>query len=141
MARLYFGRGQDKVSYKGVIFTVTHDWSSLGRHQHIVFNRAINLTAHSISFYDAAGSIATIYPGAHTSLLNHLAPDVMVIVTSEADARAYGIPTENIVTPDSDQPRPGRGGIMVSRLSRPLDDAMVKFVPIKNLGIPETYTV
>ncbi|MBR3595318.1 hypothetical protein IKL45_03785 [Candidatus Saccharibacteria bacterium] len=112
---------------------MVHDWSSLGQRQHIVFNRAINLTAHSISFYDVAGSIATIYPGAHTSLLEHLAPDVMVIVTSEADGRAYGIPTENIVTPDSGQPRLGRGGIMVSRLSRPLDGAVVVFSP------PETH--
>ncbi|MBQ1528370.1 hypothetical protein IIZ77_01820 [Candidatus Saccharibacteria bacterium] len=104
----------------------------------IQFRRVVNLTNRHVGLYDAAGSIAICDPGCHSDLLAKLDPEVMVIVTDDSDVKAFGIPEENAVRVQSYGV--GHNGNIVSRLFRPLDNAIVNFAPYAlSLGTPDIY--
>lgn len=121
-----------------MIFIANCNLHGTGNHPVVRFRHAINLTNETIEFYDTAGNVAKSKPNIHTELLENLTPDIMVIVTDDAIAKALGIPEENTVAVLSSGI--GRDNKLVSRLFRLCDNAHAELIAPSD-SIAETYCI
>lgn len=97
---------------------------------YVKFSHLINMTDHQICFYDTTGAIAHVNPKAHIDRLSRVfsRDDHMVIAYSEAEGLAQDVNPDCLVIPLGPGSK-GRDDIVVVKLVRPSDGAIVEYTP------------